>query len=315
MAIKCITVWDDDYKNILRGNSAKLPDRHATLTKDIAKIIMALQSTPTAKESNVVGDGESKNGHAECNLMEATISSTHQIEPNNRTLTNITILGALPPQKLKAVCGLIAAPGSTVKSLTLIGLSEDGRVFEEMLSAQKKGGSYPALETLTFHQHHVWSGTLVDGLGKFLKRTPSIKELVFSYSKTLEEYRWRGKGMEGLKRTIMKGRLSNRSVESCVAVKLAEALCLNNQVHSLQFKQPVALESNYIGPYKELQEAVLSVLIHDSQGQHPITALNCLHLQCTNASNGSLLCEFIKTTKCLTDLRITDPGGAPESRA
>ena len=52
--------------------------------------------------------------------MEATVSSTHQIELNNRTLTDLRILGELPPQKLKAICGLIAAPGSTVKSVAVV---------------------------------------------------------------------------------------------------------------------------------------------------------------------------------------------------
>ena len=61
-----------------------------------------------------------------------------------------------------------------------------------------------------------------------------------------------------------------------------------------------------------LDEAVMRVLMRDSQGQHPITALNCLHLRYTKDSNKSLLCEFIKTTKCLIALQITYSGKAPK---
>ena len=286
LAIKHITVVDKAYHNFM-GGLAKLPDGHATLTEDIAEIIKTLQWTPTTEESNVVGEGGSQNGQAECNLMVATVSSAHQIEQTNRTLTGISIMGELPPQKLKAVCGLTAAPGSTVKSVTLDPSPmdynrQDGRfqcrVLEEMLSAaQKKGGSCLALKSFTFHAGLVWSGTAIEHLGEFLQRTPSIKELVFY------------------------------GLNSCVdAEQLAEAVCLSNQVHALQLKASVSLADNGL----DLDEAVMRLLMRDSQGQHPLTALNCLHLEYVCGSHVSLLCEFIKTTKCLTDLRITAVGKA-----
>ena len=97
-------------------------------------------------------------------------------------------------------------------------------------------------------------------------------------------------------------------MEASVADKLAEALCLNNQVHALQCKADYTpTPFKYGGPFvHDLQEDVMRVLMRDSQGQHPITALNCLHLQYTQGSNKSLICEFIKTTKCLTDLQINE---------
>ena len=215
--------------------------------------------------------------------MEATVSSTQQIEPNNRTLTHLCISGELPPQKLKAICGLTAAPGSTVKSVEVDPIPmdyspQDGsfqcRVLEEMLSASEKtGGSCPALESFQFHENLVWSGASVERLGEFLQHTPSIKKLNFI------------------------------GVEASVTEKLAEVLCLNNQVHALQIK-------NFKFGLR-LQEDVMRVLMRDSQGQHPTSALNCLHLRYTKDSNKSLLCEFVKTTKCLTDLRIIAVGEAP----
>ena len=291
LAIKRITVVDEVYELFLEEGSATLPDAHASLTEDIADIIKALQSTPTAEESNVVGDDEAQNGEADCNLMEATVSRTHQIELNHRTLTDLYISGELPPQTLKAVCGLIFAPGSTVKAVTfdlvfMNSSTQDGRVqcrvLEEMLSAQRKGGSCPALESLIFHQHLVWSDTSVELLGEFLQRTPSIKKLIPS---------------------------RYMSVEGSVTEKLAEALCLNNEVHALHFIEDIALSFRDRGPLMHLDEAVVRVLMRDSQGrQPPITALNCLHLPYAPDSNKSLLCEFIKTTKCLTDLRVNGVG-------
>ena len=46
------------------------------------------------EESKAVSEDESQNGHTEGNLMEAAVSSgTHQIELNNRTLTDIRVVG------------------------------------------------------------------------------------------------------------------------------------------------------------------------------------------------------------------------------
>jgi hypothetical protein len=291
LAIQTITVLDPDFESYLNGDFVELFDGRATLIEDIAEIIKALQSTPTTEESNVVGDGESQNGQAECNLMEVAVSSTHQIQLNNRTLTAIVIKGELPPQKLKAVCGLIVAPGSTVRSVELGCIlhpsyeslnSESGRaslvcrVLEEMLSASQKGGSCPALESLTFAAELQWNGTSVERLGGFLQRTPSIKEIDFGLD---EEYDFNVVDVEG-----------------SIAERLAEALCLNNHVHTLRLGKP--------GLWN-LAEDVMRVLMRDSQGQHPITALNCLHLTIGKDWNENLLCEFIKTTKCLKALHIT----------
>jgi hypothetical protein len=286
LAIEMIIVEDEDFSRTLEGELAKLPNGHATLTKDIAKIIKALHSTPTAEESNVVGDGESQNSQAKCNLMEVAIASTHQIQLNNRTLTDIVIVGELPPQKLKAVCGLIVAPGSTVQSVEVCPSYRCGRahctVLEEMLSAYQKGGSCPALESLIFDPELEWNGTSVERLGEFLQRTPSIKEIVFK----LEEMGNNDVDVEGF--------------EGSIAERLAEALCLNDHVHTLRFKHCI-----------NLAEDVMRVLMRDLQGQHPITALNCLHLNYPEGYNESLLCEFIKTTKCLNALHITSFVGAP----
>jgi len=220
--------------------------------------------------------------------MEVAVSSTHQIEPNNRTLTDIVIQGELSPQKLKAICGLIVAPGSTVQSVIVQNSykslnSKSGRtplvcrVLEEMLSASQKGGSCPALESLTFDPWLEWKGTSVERLGGFLQRTPSIKKIEFEFDEDYYDH--------ALK------------VEGSIAERLAEALCLNNHVHTLRVGGPAL---------RDLAEAVMRVLMCDSQGQHPITALNCLHLTYNDESwNESLLCEFIKTTKCLNALHIT----------
>ena len=283
LAIKDIFVKDADFQRSLEGNLAKLPNEHTTITEDIAEIIKTLQSTPTAEESNVVGDDELQNGQAECNLMEVAVSSTHQIQLNNRTLTDLYIQGDLPPQKLKAVCGLIVAPGSTVKSVKVHHIdfqsSTSGRpqllcrVLEEMLSAQK-GGACPALESLEFDSTLKWNGTSVERLGEFLQRNPSINKIVFelSFHKPMD-------------------------AEGPIAERLAEALCLNNHVHTLRFGDRVA--------DRDLPEAVMRVLMCDSQKQHPTTALNCLHLRYyAKDGNESLLCEFIKTTKCLNALHI-----------
>ena len=291
LAMESITVYDYTFQRNLRGNSAKLPDGHATLTEDIAEIIKALQSTPTTEEPNVVGDGESQSEQAEGNLMEASVSSTHQIQLNTRTLTNIRILSDLQPQKLKAVCSLIVSPGSKVKSVKIIpafNSSQGGtlplqcRVLEEMLSAQK-GGSSPALESFIFDVRLMWNRTSVERLGEFLQRTPSIKEIVFKSSN--EDYQ-------------------DMCIEGSLAENLAEALCLNNQVHILRFE----------GPCRHLQEAVMRVLTSNSQGQHPITALNCLHLAYAKRQGDyyatgdwieSCLFEFINKAKCLNALQIT----------
>jgi len=283
LAIENILVDDLDFQRSLEGNLAKLPNEHTTITEDIAEIIKAFQSTPTAEESNVVGDDELQNGQDECNLMEVAVSSTHQIQLNNRTLTDLYIQGDLPPQKLKAVCGLIVAPGSTVKSVKVryspFQSSNSGspkllcRVLEEMLSAQK-GGACPALESLAFNSKLKWNGTSVERLGEFLQRNPSIIEIVF----------------EGFNKPM--------DAEGSIAERLAEALCLNNHVHTLRLVDFV--------PYRNLPEAVMRVLMCDSQKQHPTTALNFLHLRYyAKDENESLLCEFIKTTKCLNALHIT----------
>jgi hypothetical protein len=283
LAIENILVIDLAFEKSLEDNLAKLPNEHTTISEDIAEIIKAFQSTPTAEESNVVGDDELQNGQAECNLMEVAVSSTHQIQLNNRTLTDLYIRGDLSPQKLKAVCGLIVAPGSTVKSVKVrrsdFYSSSSARpqllcrVLEEMLSAHK-GGACPALESLEFDIMLEWNSTSVERLGEFLQRNPSINEIVFELGF--------GEPMD---------------VEGSIAERLAEALCLNNHVHTLRFENSV--------PYRDFPEAVMRVLMCDSQKQHPTTALNCLHLRYAKDGNESLLCEFIKTTKCLNALHIT----------
>ena len=294
LAMKCITVEDYNFESSFWWeDSAELLDAHSTLTEDIAEIIKALQSTPTTEESsNVIDEVESsQNGQAECNLMEATVSSTHQTQLNHRTLTDIQIWGNPPPQKIKAVCSLIAAPGSTVKLVTVVPYSNSSysgcrppllcRVLEEMLSAQT-AGSCPALESLIFDARLVWNGTSVEHLGKFLQRTPSIKEIVFKFSSIAFQH--------------------NR-LEGSLAEKLAEALCLNNQVHHLHIARP----------YMDLTEAVMRVLIRDSQEQHPITALSCLHLEIVKLVGfweESLLFDVIRKTKCLNALKITTSGRA-----
>ena len=288
LAIKSIIVRDDYFKEFWWRNSYELSDGHAALTEDIVEIIKALQSTPTVEESNVVGDGESQNGQAKCNLMEATVSSTHQM--NDRILTDIRILGDLPPQKLRAVCSLIVAPGSKVKLVKVVpwayGYPRDGTlplqcmVLEEMLSAQKKGGSCPALESLIFDFQLMWNFASVERLGKFLHRTPSIKEIDFSWARKDSGH-------------------SRMRIEWTLAEKLAEVLCLNNEVQALHVARPCV----------DLLEGVMRVLMRDSQRQHPITALNCLHLEYLEYQawnrNESLLVEFIKTTKCLNALKLT----------
>ena len=95
-AIKNIFVDDLAFQRSLQG-TVKLSNELTTITEDIVEIIKALQSTPTAEESNVVGDDELQNGQAECNLMEVAVSSTHQIQLNKRTLTDLYIQGDLPP--------------------------------------------------------------------------------------------------------------------------------------------------------------------------------------------------------------------------
>jgi hypothetical protein len=290
LAIKKIIVEEDvAFERSLDDNLAKLPNEHTTITEDIAEIIKTLQSTPTAEESNVVGDDELQNSQAECNLMEVAVSSTHQIQLNNRTLTVLYIRGDLPPQKLKAVCGLIVAPGSTIKSVKVgrscSQSSNSARPqllcwVEEMLSAQK-GGACPALESLAFDRMLKWNGTSVERFGEFLQRNPSIHEIVFVLA--FREFGF-GEAID---------------VEGSIAERLAEALCLNNHVHTLRFGDSVPYNSRH------LPEAVMRVLMCDSQGQHPITALNCLHLEYAKDGNESLLCEFIKTTKCLNALHIT----------
>ena len=295
LAIADIAVGDGYLKSFLSGAPVDLPNDDVVLAEDIAEIIKALQSTPTAEESKVVGDGKSQNGEAECKLKEAAVSSTHQIDVNNRTLTNISIRGNIPPQKLKAVCSLIVAPGSSVKSIALrptLGPSRESRLcctlLEEMLSAQKEGGSCPALERLIFDGELVWNGASLEHIGEFLRRTPSIKEIVFDPSSIDHE---------------------DVRIEESLAEKLAEALCLNNQVHALRFKTHCL----------ELQEAVMRVLMRDSQRPHPITALTCLHLEfsrfpsksfhfVTRERNAILLLEFIKTTTCLHALHILSDG-------
>ena len=284
LAIVFISVVDEEFERLLEVDSARPPHGHPTLIEDIAEIIKTLQSTPTAEESNMVGDGESQNGQAVCNVMEAASSSTHQIQLSNRTLKDISIEGILPSQKLKALWSLIVAPGSTVKSVNIrpsYKYSQSGfmayrtlpqyTVLEEVFLAQK-GGSCPALERLKFDIELVWKGTSVERLREFLQHTPSIKEIVFD---SHVDY-----GQTG--------------IEGSLAEKLAEALCLNNQVHTLRIDSP----------YTKLRDAVMRVLMCDSQGQHPITALNCLHLQYSKDCKEILLCEFIKTTKCLNALRI-----------
>jgi hypothetical protein len=215
-------------------------------------------------------------------LMEGAVSSTHQIQLKNHTLTRIWIQGELPPQKLKAVCGLIVAPGSTVQ---LVGVcasykSECGRVqctvLEEMIASQK-GESCPALESLSFDFRLMWNGASVERLGEFLQCNPSINEIDFEFNN------------EEIDDEVM-------DVEGSIAERLAEALCLNNHVHTLRVGEPVL---------RNLVEAVMRVLMRDSQGQHPITALNSLHLTIATYWNENLLCEFIKTTKCLKALHIS----------
>jgi hypothetical protein len=220
-------------------------------------------------------------------LMEVAVSSTHQIQLNKCTLRNKVTLGALPPQKLKAVCGLIVAPGSTVQSVELhaSNKSECGRaqctVLEEMIASQK-GESCPALKNLRFDFRLMWNGASVERLGEFLQCTPSINEIDFEYN---EGYNNEGKDVKG-----------------SIAERLAETLCLNNHVHTLRVGEPVL---------RNLAKAVMRVLMCDSQGQHPITALNCLHLGYGRQNKESLLCEFIETTKCLNALHITSLGEPP----
>ena len=279
LAIEYISVADEDFESFLEGDLAKLPDGHAPLSEDIAEIIKTLHPTPVAEESNVVGDGESQNDQAECNLMEAAVACTCKIQLDNHTLTGIRIRGELPPQKLKAICGLIVARGSTVRSIEVCRNYKDCqagrppllcRVLEEMLLAQK-GGSCPALERLLFDNQLKWNGTSVERLGEFLQRTPSIKKIVF---------------LSDFDEVV--------HFEGCIQ-RLVEVVCLNNQVHTLRF----------VMPFTNLQEAVMRVLMPDLQGQHPITALNCLHLEYSKDWHETLLCEFIKTTKCLNALHIT----------
>jgi len=198
LAIKKIIVEEDvAFERSLDDNLAKLPNEHTTITEDIAEIIKTLQSTPTAEESNVVGDDELQNGQAECNLMEVAVSSTHQIQLNNRTLTDLYIRGNLSPQKLKAVCGLIVAPGSTVKSVKVrrsdFYSSSSARpqllcrVLEEMLSAHK-GGACPVLESLEFDIMLEWNSTSVERLGGFLQRTPCIKKIEFEFDEDYNDH-------------------------------------------------------------------------------------------------------------------------------
>ena len=141
-------------------------------------------------------------------LGESSVGSAHSSD------STIRISGDIPPQKLKAVCSSIVAPGSTVKSVEVgpFETSHGGRsplqctLFEEMISAQK-GGSCPALERLIFHVQLEWNGTSVERLGVFLQRTPSIKEIVFD---------------------CHEGNYEDMGIEESLAEKLADALCLNN---------------------------------------------------------------------------------------
>ena len=50
LAIASISITDEDYERFVEGESGKLPAWHATLTEDIAEIMKALQSTPTASD-------------------------------------------------------------------------------------------------------------------------------------------------------------------------------------------------------------------------------------------------------------------------
>ena len=143
-----------------------------------------------------------------------------------------------------------------------------------MLSAQK-GGACPALESLAFDNTLEWNSFSVECLGEFLQRNPSINKIVFEFD------------IQGVPMDV-KGSITER---------LVEALCLNNHVHSLRFGGSLR--------FRDLPEAVMRMLMCDSQKQHPTTALNCLHLQYVEDGNDSLLCEFIKTTKCLNALHIS----------
>ena len=85
-------------------------------------------------------------------------------------------------------------------------------MIQSSLLSTQKSGSCPAPERLELDVTLVWNGTSVQHLGKFLKGTPSIKEIVCSC--LVEGY-------------------GNMSIEESLTEKLAEALCLNNHVHTL----------------------------------------------------------------------------------